>query len=251
MKNSQNIYDNLSDKEKEKIIRTWYEELNKSFADIATAWSTYANKVRRDAKKFQISIRNKSDAQKNALNTGKHKHPTKGQERSSEIKNKIGMGVLNSWESLDPAELESRKTKAKENWEKLDDNQKENMQQAAMVAIRQSSKVGSKLEKFLLKQLLSSGLHVDFHKEQSLVTTKLQIDLFLPSIGTAIEVDGPSHFEPVWGEQSLSRNIKYDKKKEGLITGKGWHLIRIKQTKDFSNARGTIILDRLDRKSVV
>jgi hypothetical protein len=135
MKNSQNIYDNLSDKEKEKIIRTWYEELNKSFADIATAWSTYANKVRRDAKRFQITIRNKSDAQKNALNTGKHKHPTKGQERSLEIKNKIGMGVLNSWESLDASELESRKAKAKANWEKLDHNQKENMQQAAIVAI--------------------------------------------------------------------------------------------------------------------
>lgn len=245
MKNSQSIYDNLSDKEKEKIIRTWYEELNKSFADIATAWSTYPNKVRRDAKKFKISIRNQSDAQKNALNTGKHKHPTKGQERSSDIKTKIGMGVLNSWESLDASELESRKAKAKANWEKLDSNQKENMQQAAIIAIRQSSKVGSKLEKFLLKNLLASGLHVEFHKEQSLVNTKLQIDLFLPSIGTAIEVDGPSHFEPVWGEQSLSRNIQYDKKKEGLITGKGWHLIRIKQTKDFSNARGTIILERL------
>lgn len=245
MTNSQNIYDNLSDKQKEQIIRTWYEELNKSFADIADAWSTYPNKIRRDAKKFKISIRNKSDAQKNALHTGKHKHPTKGQERSVDTKNKIGLGVLNSWETLDAQELDSRKAKAKANWDKLDQNQKENMQQAAMNAIRESSKVGSKLEKFLLQKLLSAGFHVDFHKEQSLVTTKLQIDLFLPSMGTAIEVDGPSHFEPVWGEQSLNRNIQYDKKKEGLITGKGWHLIRVKQTKDFSNARGNIVFDNL------
>lgn len=245
MTNSQNIYDNLSDKQKEQILRTWYEELNKSFADIADAWSTYPNKVRRDAKRFKISIRNKSEAQKNALHTGKHKHPTKGQERSSDTKNKIGLGVLNAWETLDDQELDSRKAKAKANWDKLDQNQKQNMQQAAMVAIRESSKVGSKLEKFLLQKLLSAGFHVDFHKEQSLVTTKLQIDLFLPSMGTAIEVDGPSHFEPVWGEQSLKRNIQYDKKKEGLITGKGWHLIRIKQTKDFSNARGIIIFDEL------
>jgi very-short-patch-repair endonuclease len=245
MTKSQNIYDNLSDKEKEKILRTWYEQLNKSFADIADAWSTYPNKVRRDAKKFNIGIRNKSDAQKNALQTGKHKHPTKGTERSSDIKQKIGLGVLNAWESLDDQELESRKAKAKANWDKLDQNQKENMQQAAIVAIRESSKVGSKLEKFLLKKLLEAGYVVQFHKEQSLVTTKLQIDLFLPTISTAIEVDGPSHFEPVWGEQSLNRNIKYDKKKEGLITGKGWHLIRIKQTKDFSNARGTLIFTKL------
>jgi very-short-patch-repair endonuclease len=53
----------------------------------------------------------------------------------------------------------------------------------------------------------------------------------------AIEVDGPSHFEPVWGDDSLKRNKKYDSKKEGLIIGKGWHLIRIKQTKDFSKSR--------------
>ena len=37
------------------------------------------------------------------------------------------------------------------------------------------------------------------------------------------------------------------KKKEGLIFGRGWHLIRIKQTKDFSNARGNKIFEQLIR----
>ena len=50
-------------------------------------------------------------------------------------------------------------------------------------------------------------------------------------------MDGPSHFAPVWGDNALKKNISYDQKKEGLIIGKGWHLIRIKQTKDFSPAR--------------
>ena len=89
--------------------------------------------------------------------------------------------------------------------------------------------------------MIKDSYKVDFHKEQTLSNTKLQIDLFLPSMNIAIEVDGPSHFEPVWGDDSLKRNKKYDNKKEGLITGKGWHLIRIKQQKDFSKSRADLI----------
>ena len=89
------------------------------------------------------------------------------------------------------------------------------------------------LTRFILDSLLQDGYKVDFHKEQSLLNTKLQIDLFLPSMNTAIEIDGPSHFLPVWGEDALAKNISYDQKKQGLILGKGLALIRIKQTKDF------------------
>lgn len=245
MNYSNHIYDNLNDAQKEHIIRDLYQQSNYSFGDIAERLQTYPNKIRRDAKKFNIPIRSKSEAQKNALNTGKHKHPTKGVARPEEIKQKIGLGVLNAWEKLDDIEIESRKSKAKANWDKLDDNTKDSMHRSAMQAVRHSSKVGSKLEKFLLEQLMKQGYSVEFHKEQTLTNTKLQIDLFLPQLNIAIEVDGPSHFKPVWGEETLNRNQKYDKKKSGLIVGKGWHLIRIKQTKDFSVARANLIYNDL------
>lgn len=245
MKKSLISYDKLSDQDKKKIIKTLYIDKKHSFADIASEYGTYSNKIRRDAVRFKIQIRDKSEAQKNALTSGKHSHPTKGKNRSESTKQKIGKSVMNSWEKLSDKELKERKQKAKENWEKLDDNVKINMQQLAIKAVRQTSKTGSKLEKFIHKKLLSHGHIVEFHKEHSLVTTKLQIDIFLPTIKTAIEVDGPSHFEPVWGEQSLKRNTSYDQKKEGLITGKGWHLIRIKQSKDYSPSRATKIVDQL------
>ena len=82
-------------------------------------------------------------------------------------------------------------------------------------------------------------------RSQSLVNTKLQIDLFIPNINVAIEVDGPSHFLPVWGEEALAKTITYDAKKQGLILGKGLVLIRIKQSKDFSKSRATLIYDKL------
>ena len=239
MKTSKDSYSPLNDKEKKAILEKLYVDQNKSFADIAVLYNTYANKVRRDAKKFEIAIRNKSEAQKNALSTGKHQHPTKGKQRDIETKNKIGMSVLKAWDGLSEAEVNVRKEKAKLAWESLDENEKGNILQKANEGVR------SKLERFIFEKLLADGYRAEFHKEQMLVTTKLQIDIFLPTMNTAIEIDGPSHFEPVWGDKSLERNIRYDNKKTGLILGKGWLLIRIKQTKDFSNSRATLIYEKL------
>lgn len=245
MKKLKNSYKSLTDTEKKQLLLDLYINQKLSFGSIASQCETYANQIRRDAVKFNIKIRDKSEAQKNALSSGTHSHPTKGKARSDDTKNKIGSSVMKSWEELSADELDKRKNKSRKNWENLDQNIKDNILKSANDAVRVASKTGSKLEKYLLDKLLSDGYKVDFHKEQTLVNTKLQIDLFLPTINLAIEVDGPSHFEPVWGDESLKKNIKYDTKKEGLITGRGWHLIRIKQRKDFSKARSNLIYQLL------
>jgi very-short-patch-repair endonuclease len=238
-------YDSLSDNEKRKLIEKHYGKEQLSFAEIASMYSTYSNKIRRDATKLGIKIRTKSEAQKIALTSGRHKHPTKGEKRSDEVKQKIGRGIMESWENLTEQELNTRKAKARENWDKLSDDEKENLVHKANLAVRKSSDEGTKLEKFLLAKLLAVGYRTEFHKEQFLSNTKLQIDLFLPSINVAIEIDGPSHFSPIWGEDALSKNIKYDNKKNGLILGRGMVLIRIKQTKDYSPSRAEIIASQL------
>lgn len=238
-------YENLSDRDKEKIINKMYVKEKKSFIDIAKELDTYANKIRRDAIKYSIKIRNKSEAQKNAIKTGSAEHPTKGKKRSDQTKEKIGLSVMNSWENLSNKELQQRKNKAKQQWENMDDDHRENMLKLANNAVRLTSKTGSKLEKFIMDGLIKNGYKVDFHKEQSLANTRLQIDIFLPALNTAIEIDGPSHFLPVWGEDALNRNKKYDSKKTGLLLGKGCVIIRIKQTRDFSKSRGRIILQQI------
>jgi very-short-patch-repair endonuclease len=235
----------FSDKDWQKILYKHYIEELKSFQEIAEMYGTYSNKIRRDAKKFNIPIRTKSEAQKLALKTGKHKHPTKGTQRKEETKTKIGDSVMNSWQNMSESELKRRSELAKLNWEKLPEEEKKNRFDQAIAAVRDSSKNGSKLEKYLLTALLSNSIRVEPHKEQILTNTKLHIDLFLPELNIAVEVDGPSHFEPVWGEEALKRNQKYDNKKTGLLIGKGINLIRIKQTKDFSKSRAKIIFGRL------
>jgi hypothetical protein len=79
------IYNKLSDEQKKKLIQKSYIEEKKSFAQIAENVGTYANKIRRDATKFNIDIRDKSEAQKNALKNGNIEHPTKGKKRSNNL----------------------------------------------------------------------------------------------------------------------------------------------------------------------
>lgn len=242
---SSNQYDKLSDQEKKDIIYNLYVMELKSFGDIASSMGTYANRIRRDAQKFDIPIRNKSEAQANALKTGRTKHPTEGTQRSEDTKSKIGLGLAKSWDSMGETAKQKIIEQKREQWNKLSEDQKANMQKSANSAVRLASKTGSKLEKYILEKLLGDGWRVDFHKEHALVDTKLQIDLLLPTIKTAIEIDGPSHFAPVWGEDTLKKNIKYDQKKQGLLVGKGYALIRVIQKFDFSKTRADIIYSRI------
>lgn len=235
-------YNKLSDDKKVELLKKLYIKEQKSFQQIADHVGSYSNRIRRDAIKLKIPIRTKSEAQKNALKNGTTKHPTQGKERPENVKAKIGLSVMENWNNLTDDEFKKRQKRAKESWDAMSDDQKERMVKLANDAVRSSSKTGSKLEKFLLDNLIRNGYRVEFHKEQNLLNTKLQIDIFLPELNTAIEVDGPSHFLPVWGEESLKRNIKYDNKKTGLLLGKGCAIIRIKQTKDFSPSRASLIL---------
>jgi len=241
-------YKDLSPQEKKQVLYNLYIKKELSISTIADQLGTYSNKIRRDAIKCGIPLRDKSNAQKIALQSGRHKHPTKGTTRDEDTKSKIGLSVLNNWQELSESERAKRQNVAKQNWEGLSEDDKKSRLTLANQAVRRASKEGSKLEKFILEHLVKDGIKVDFHKEQMLSNTRLQIDLFLPTINTAIEIDGPSHFKEVWGKNTLSRNIKYDNKKTGLILGKGLVLIRIKQSRDFSNSRGLLVYNKLLEK---
>ena len=108
-------YNNYNDIDKKKIINDLYIKQNLSFKDIDIKFDTYTNKIRRDAKRFNIPIRDKSEAQKNALKTGKHKHPTKGAPRPEDTKAKIGNSVMESWENLTDKQKKIRKQKESHN----------------------------------------------------------------------------------------------------------------------------------------
>ena len=60
-----------------RIVRLYREE-NKSTYEISKIFKTYPNKIRRVLKKHGVQLKDKSQAQKNALANGSAKIPTAG-----------------------------------------------------------------------------------------------------------------------------------------------------------------------------
>jgi very-short-patch-repair endonuclease len=208
------------------IIKMYNEE-NKSTYEIAEALGTYPNKIRRTLKKHGYELKDKRLAQQNALKSGRSPHPTMGKTRSLEEKIKISGGLVDYWEGMSDEEREERSEQAKTRWKEMSNEQKENMRAKGIEAIQKSAKEGSKLERFLLERLNGLGYEVKFH-QMLIPAEKLEIDLYIPKLKTIIEVDGPSHFLPIWGEERLQKQMNADLRKSGTLLSRGYVVVRVK-----------------------
>jgi very-short-patch-repair endonuclease len=206
------------------VIKKYNEGL--SCAEIAEQFNTYSKKIERVLKKNGVQTRSKSEAAKNAIKSGRSKPPTTG-ERTEEEKNAISKGVKKAWSNMSDEKRKSFSEGAKDRWEKIDPVKKREMQEKAGRALRLACIEGSKAEKFLEEKLQQEGHQVVMHKK-GLVPGKFEIDLLLPELNTIIEIDGPQHFLPIFGQERLSEVIKMDNIKNGLLIGKGFCVIRIK-----------------------
>jgi very-short-patch-repair endonuclease len=204
----------------------WKQE--KSIHQIAEELGTYPNKVRRAILQHYSKLRDKSKAQSLALSQGRHKHPTRGTNRSQETKDKISLSVASKWKGISEDERQRRVNLAKERWASMPDDGRAEMSKKAIDAFRKAAKEGSRLEKFLLDELRRAGYSVMFHTEAIAESEKMHVDLIVPELQAAIEVDGPSHFFPIWGEESLRQHIQWDNEKNGLLINAGYTVIRIK-----------------------
>ena len=98
----------------DKQIIEMYNDQSKSTYEIAKSLDTYPNKVRRTLIKHGYKLKNKSEAQKNALQTGRCSHPTEGKTRTEEEKLNISEGMSNHWENMSESERQGRVDQAKE-----------------------------------------------------------------------------------------------------------------------------------------
>lgn len=238
-------YWNLTDSQRKAFLTEAYHNKNMSWIAISKQLSTYPNKIRREAKRLGIESRDKSEAQREALKQGRSHHPTKGTERTEETKLKISDSQGKVWDNLSDKERAKRSIVAKECWDKRSEKEKRDIISKGSEAIRKASREGSKLEKFILSELTKRNYKVQFHKEHWLKNQKLETDLFIEDLRVVIEVDGPSHFEPVWGEENLKKNQRSDLEKTGLVLAQGLVLVRIKQTKRISNRYLREVLEKL------
>ena len=229
----------------EALLRKEYEQKKRSWKAIAEDLGTYPNKLRRAAKKFGIKSRTKSEAQKEALEQGRSNHPTEGRERTEKEKLKISASLVESWDNLSEKERKRRRKLAKDNWDSLSKEEQTRFINIGIKEIRKTTKTGSKLEKFLNESLTSAGYLVLLHQEQLIKNENMHIDLFLPSERIAIEVDGPSHHENVWGSKVLARTQQADKQKNGLLLRAGYAVIRVRQPKRVNKVYKVKIVEEL------
>jgi len=210
-----------------KIIEL-YTKGSKNISEIAKEMNTYPNKIRRILIKENITLDSKSEAQKKSYKNGTTKIPTAGKKRTKEEKLKISKGLQQAWSNITEEEYNNRVDAAKKRWNSMSEKERQAMHTAAIKAIQKAGKEGSKLEKFLKYELTKAGYEIEIHKKNLLPNNNLEIDMYFPKLNAIIEIDGPSHFLPIWGAEKLQKQIKADEIKTGLILSRGFFIIRVK-----------------------
>ena len=178
-----------------KIIKGYQD--GQSIRDLAKAYDTYPNKISRILKNAGLILRTKKEAGKMAVDNGKIKPPMLGKKRSQAEKDNISSKRSKRWKEMSEDEVEAFKKGARERWDAHSVEERLSMQQKAGQALRRASTEGSKAEKFVYEGLTRSGYEVIMHKTGLIAGEKYEIDLYLPKLNVAIEIDGPQHFLPI------------------------------------------------------
>ena len=91
---------------------------------------------------------------------------------------------------------------------------------------RKAAKVGSKFERMVLDKLTELGYNVlQQHKLKD-----YKIDLYIPKFRLAIEIDGITHREPIYGTDKLESIILKDRAKDRAMKAMGMHILRVQDT---------------------
>jgi very-short-patch-repair endonuclease len=232
--------------EQQKSIIISYTEDKDSLEMIAKRYNTYVNKIRRFLIKSNVPIRSFAESQKIALDVGRNEHPTKGRKRTNEEKKKISSSVSKAWDEFSDEKRESIREGAAVRWHQRTDEEKEEMSLAAKKGMQKAAMIGSKMEHFIQTDLESRSIPVIFHKRDLVKNTNLEVDIFVPSYNTAVEIDGPTHFLPIFGEDRLVKTMESDREKIGLLISAGYNILRLKcLSKSVSMAKSKKITDSI------
>ncbi len=234
---------------KERLSVAYLQEL-KSASVIAKELATNETKVRRALAFLGVPIRTYAEAQKVALDSGTAIHPTKGKKLSDATKETISVNRSKAWTDLSEDDKEKFRQVKRDQWEEMSPEQKYDLQKAAHAAIRESASIGSKTERYVSDALEGEGYGVIVHARNLIQSQALEVDMFLPELKTAIEIDGPTHHTDVFGGEVLSKTQVRDLQKNGLIVARGLVMLRVIQDKKLSQTNqrklGQLVLTTIE-----
>jgi len=212
------------------FLKKEYEVENKSTSQIAKEQGTYPMTIRRALKKHGFVIRNKSQAQKNNLE--KNGSPLQGRARSHAEKMRISMGLQEHWENMTPEEKVAAKLVrseiGKSAWDGKTDEEKKRAVNKMRVGNSKKGRKGSKNENMVADMLINAGYKIIQRSKDFTPGRRFEIDIAILKDKIAIEWDGPNHFSPIYGEESLTLVRAKDKIKNYALLSGGWTVLRVR-----------------------
>lgn len=218
----------------EQVLELYFNQ-QLSLRLVADKLGTYPNKVRRFLVENGYELRDKATSQNIALDVGRSEHPTKGKKRSKKTKRKIGRAIERVWEERPPELKAALAEKSKERWHERTEQQAEEFRKKAADGVRRAGVYGTKLEQFLLARFRKHNFEPQYQREDLVFSERMRVDIFLSRDKIALEIDGPTHFTPIWGEEYLQQKIASDNKKNGLLLYCGFHVIRARIRRKTTN----------------
>jgi hypothetical protein len=209
-------------------VKKLYNTDKLSWGEIAKQYNTYPNKLARFAKRHGVKNRSRSESQAILFEQGKKESPTKGKKRSNAVKEKISKTQSDTWNKFTDEQHAERCQMSKEAWDKKTPDEIASLKAAAVRGVLEAAEKGSKIENFIQDKLREAGYLIETHKEDLLHGAKTHIDIFIPEMQTAVEIDGPAHFLPIWGQEKLDHHIRKDNTKNSQLIGAGFTVVRVK-----------------------
>jgi len=211
-------------------VRRLYQDEGMSLRNVAKELGVSLATLSRFMKKVGIQTRDKATAQKNYLKDNEHQMT--GRSHTEETKQKISQGLGEFWDSLSPEASEELRQRIgsgwKRKWESMSEAERHAMMSELSAKSRLSQGNGSRLERFIAEELRSRGFIVEERTTNYTIGKDMEVDLALPSQGIAIEVDGPTHFLPIYGEDHLAQQQERDGRKDQQIIDAGYSVLRVR-----------------------
>jgi len=196
-----------------------------------------------------INKRDKSEAQKNFISrTGSHQRD--GTLHSDESKDKISDTMRDVYDGPQGDEIREKIAQQRhDEWAALNETQRANVLQNLKQSSRAKAQAGegSNFENYLADMLKSQGMKVEVRTKAYTPGQKFHVDIALPMEKIIIEVDGPTHWSPIYGDDELIKVRAKDKSKDDILNMSGWNVLRVQDTSgSTTRARFARVFDQIE-----
>lgn len=235
----------MADINEQEIIRLYIDE-GLSMRKVAAVVGAPLATLSRFMKKHGIITRSKAQAQKNYLK--ENDHQMQGRKHTDETKKKISLGLGEFWDGLSDDERDEVKRKIgsawKRKWEAMSEQDRQIMMEGLSSKAKQAQGKGSRLERFIAEELRNRGYHVEERSTNYTAGKDFEVDLALPNEMIAIEVDGPTHFLPIYTNEHLEQQQARDARKDDMINAIGYSVLRVR---DNNGPLSQLRIDRIEQ----